>query len=139
MTAEQRKVLEFHERFDAYRQSCPSVPDGKVVTLRLRLIEEELQELESALARKDIVATADALGDLLYVTYGTAVACGIDLEPVFNEIHRSNMTKSPLTRRADNKVLKGPAYMPPDLEPILRAQGMRPADEPTVLRKRKAR
>ncbi len=91
--------------------------------LRLKLIMEEAHELEDALAAQNLVAVADALGDLAYVTFGAALTFGIDLDEVIAEIHRSNMTKlGPDGRpilRDDGKVLKGSNYSPPCLEPII--------------------
>jgi predicted HAD superfamily Cof-like phosphohydrolase len=66
---------------------------------------------------------ADALGNLLYVVFGTAVECGIDIEPIVDEIHKSNMTKDGGGLRADGKVLKGPGYVAPDIAAVIRKQG----------------
>ncbi|WP_168217974.1 acyltransferase domain-containing protein [Occultella kanbiaonis] len=118
------------------------------VPMRLALVAEELAELvqavygdaaaaelEAAFARaealddgrRDTVATADALGDLVYVVYGMAIECGIPLEHVLAEIHRSNLSKLgadglPILRE-DGKILKGPAYTPPDLAAVLARHG----------------
>ena len=85
------------------------------------MIEEELTELHDALRIGDAIGTADAIGDLLYVVYGAALAYGIDMEPIFTEIHRSNMTKVGGKVRGDGKVLKPQGYSPPNLKPILDA------------------
>lgn len=95
--------------------------------LRCGLIEEEAAEFREALAADDIVAVADAIGDLLYVVYGAALTFGIPVDEVFAEVHRSNMTKldesgQPVLR-SDGKVIKGPDYSPPDLLPVLRRHG----------------
>lgn len=79
----------------------------------------------------DLLAAADALADITYVTEGSAVQMGIDLEPVFVEVHRSNMSKldangKPLYRESDRKVLKGPHFFAPDLVAVLREQGWEP-------------
>jgi predicted HAD superfamily Cof-like phosphohydrolase len=123
MIDQQRMVEEFHRRFDILIQAMPAVPDEATHTLRMRLIQEESLELEEALARKDLSAVAKELADLLYVVYGTAVSCGIDMEPVFREVHRSNMSKVGGHKRADGKWVKPPGYSPACLEPILAAQG----------------
>jgi predicted HAD superfamily Cof-like phosphohydrolase len=88
--------------------------------LRLRLISEEFGELQEAIMKRDLVATVDALADLEYVVKGTAVSYGIDMEPIFNEIHQSNMSK--LRENLEGKILKGRDYRPPDIRTILEAQ-----------------
>ena len=122
MTDEQRMVAEFHQAFDIAASSTPTVPDEPTRSLRVRLIQEEFDELTEALARGTITAVAKELADLLYVVYGTAVSCGIDMEPVFREVHRSNMSKVGGHKRADGKWVKPPHYSPAVLDPILTAQ-----------------
>jgi predicted HAD superfamily Cof-like phosphohydrolase len=120
----QRMVREFHERFGVTRNDRPTWPGDGVHRLRMSLVDEEVAELRNAGERRDLVGLADALGDLLYVAYGTAEAYGIDLEPVFDEIHRSNMSKGgtePLCR-PDGKVCKGERYSPPRVGEVLAAQ-----------------
>src|SRR2546430_4735505 len=107
MTPEQRAVQRFHEGFGYPVGGAPCVPLDAELTLRNTLLHEEAKELERACASRDLVGIADALGDLLYIVYGTAVVCGIDLGAVFDEIHRSNMSK---TRAAAPKPLKGATY-----------------------------
>lgn len=102
----------------------PQIPPQEICELRLDLIQEELDELAEAFADADVVDAADALGDLLYVVLGAACACGIDIAPVFAEIHRSNMSKiEGMQKRDDGKILKGPNFVYPNLTPILEAQG----------------
>jgi len=101
----------------------PILPDWNISALRLDLITEEVKELEVALANENLVDIADALTDILYVTYGAGHAFGIDLDACFHEVHLSNMSKlgpdeKPIYRE-DGKVLKGPDYFDPDLESIL--------------------
>ena len=122
MTA-QDLVREFHEKFGVEVADRPGVPSDGVRDLRLDLIQEEYLELCRAAYKSDLVGIADALGDLLYVTYGMALAYGIDMEPVVAEIHRSNMTKDGGGTRADGKILKGPDFKLPDLVTVLRTQG----------------
>jgi predicted HAD superfamily Cof-like phosphohydrolase len=127
MNEEQRMVRDFHERFGLPRNDSPGWSGEVAHRLRVNLIEEELAELRNAGETHDLVEIADALGDLLYVVYGTAVTYGIDLEPVFSEIHRSNMSKGDpdAAVRCDGKVLKGPNYSPPRVAEVLERQIMR--------------
>ncbi len=131
MTEAQRMVEEFHRRFEIMIGAAPALPDEATRSLRLRLIQEEFDELREALSRPDVPAVAKELADLLYVVYGTAVSCGIDMEPVFREVHRSNMSKVGGHKRADGKWVKPPGYSPADLQPILAAQepGVRPTPQ----------
>ena len=121
MTEEQAKVREYHERFGCTVNDRPTWAGQDEHRVRVALIEEELAELRNAGEARDLVEVADALADLLYAVYGAAVAYGIDLEPVFQEIHAANLTKGGGARR-DGKVLKGPDYRPPRVAPIIRQQ-----------------
>lgn len=116
-------VGDFMEVFNQEVKDEPVLPDWNTCALRLDLINEEVRELEVALANENLVDIADALTDILYVVYGAGHAFGIDLDACFAEVHRSNMSKlgpngEPLYRE-DGKVLKGPDYFDPDLESIL--------------------
>lgn len=122
MTEEQAMVEAFHRQFDILVQDRAAVPPGQTKELRLRLIEEEFEELRAAMAQDDLAAVAKEMADLLYVVYGTAVSYGIDMQPVFEEVHRSNMSKVGGYKRADGKWVKPPTYSPAALEPILKAQ-----------------
>jgi len=123
MKNEQQMVREFHVKAGVGLHDKPTTIDFEVYRLRMNLIEEEAGELEEAFYDRDIVKIADAIGDLLYVTLGAACACGIDIEPIFHEIHRSNMTKFvDGHKRADGKWIKGPSYSPANLGPILEEQ-----------------
>jgi predicted HAD superfamily Cof-like phosphohydrolase len=124
MNQEQQMVREFHERFSLIRNQRPSVPQGNVHRLRTLLIDEELAEFRNAGEAQDLVGVADALADMLYAVYGAAVEYGIDLEPVFMEIHRSNMSKGEPACgcRPDGKVLKGPGYRPPNVREVIEHQ-----------------
>jgi predicted HAD superfamily Cof-like phosphohydrolase len=124
MNEEQRMVHDFHERFGLLHQVSPAWPGEVVHRLRVCLIEEELAELRNAGEAHDLVGVADALADLLYVVYGAAVTYGIDLEPVFKEIHRSNMSKGDpeVVTRPDGKILKGVNYRPPDVAGVMENQ-----------------
>lgn len=119
-------VREFHEAFGTPVGDRPALISPDRASLRRALIAEELDELAEAQLMGDLVAIADALGDLAYVVYGAAIEYGIDLDAVVAEIHRSNMTKlgddgKPIYR-ADGKVLKGPHYEPPSLARVLEVQ-----------------
>ena len=207
MIKEQLMVLAFTKVFNLFYVTEPTLPPENIATLRISLLREELGELKEAYEAKDLVAVADALGDLLYVTYGAALACGmepkpmaivsllpvgkprlstgrrfreqyerlrmtvellekeferacsfeasmsqtlraialnrtaailellvwviydaadlfcLDLEPIFAEIHRSNMSKQGGKIRADGKLEKPVGYSPPNLAPIIAAMG----------------
>jgi predicted HAD superfamily Cof-like phosphohydrolase len=120
MTNEQKKVLAFHREFQLTVGPYPQIPSIEDQTLAIRLIREELDELVVALMTKDLVETADALGDLLYVVYGAAIRCGIDMEPVFDEIHRSNMTKVGGHKGIDGKWIKPDSYSKAKIADVLR-------------------
>jgi len=99
-------------------------PNEKIVKLRYELIKEELEELNQAFNDKDIKEVADALTDILYVTYGAGHAFGIDLDKCFNEVQKSNMSKlgsdgKPVYNEI-GKVMKGPNYFKPDLNKFLK-------------------
>ena len=122
MNDEQKMVQEFHEQFDIHVATTPLVPDEATQTLRNRLIQEEFEEFQEAMQSKDLSAMAKELADLLYVVYGTAVSLGIDMEPVFKEVHRSNMSKVGGYKREDGKWVKPPTYSPASLESIIQTQ-----------------
>lgn len=118
-----KRVKEFHKAFGHPMPPSPAIIDDGRAALRIELIREELQELREAVVANDLVAIADALGDLDYVVNGAAIEYGIDLPKVTKEIHRSNMTKlgpegKPIYRE-DGKILKGKDYEPPNIAPIL--------------------
>ena len=101
----------------------PSFPNDKIVNLRSSLIEEELTELKEAVKKKDITEVADALTDILYVTYGAGHAYGINLDKCFDEVQNSNMSKlgndgKPIYNES-GKVMKGPKYFKPNLKKFL--------------------
>jgi predicted HAD superfamily Cof-like phosphohydrolase len=116
-------VEDFMLAFGQRVATTPQLVDRAVAELRVSLIEEELDELREAVADNDLVGIADALTDILYVTYGAGLAYGIDLDECFLEVHESNMSKlgddgKPIYRE-DGKVLKGPNYFEPDLGAVL--------------------
>ena len=124
MASEQAMVEAFHRTFDIVVNPVPTVPDGPTRGLRIQLIKEEFNELKEALAREDLASIAKEMADLLYVVYGTAVSYGIDMDPVFREVHRSNMSKVGGHKREDGKWVKPATYSPALIEPILAEQGL---------------
>lgn len=125
MSPEQRMVLEFHEKYNLPRPARPSMPSHKDRLRRARLIFTEAAEFIEAADQSDFIEMVDALADILVVTYGTAVEMGVDLEPVFAEVQRSNMSKNG-GLDAGGKVRKGSAFSPPDIAGALRRQGYSP-------------
>ena len=114
-----KKVKIFMETFGQEVKNQPSFSTEKINKLRYDLIKEELDELKTALDNKDLLEVADALTDILYVTYGAGHAFGIDLDRCFEEVQSSNMSKldkdgKPIYNE-DGKVMKGPKYFKPDL------------------------
>jgi predicted HAD superfamily Cof-like phosphohydrolase len=124
MTEEQAMVEAFHRTFDIVTNPVPTVVDGRTRELRIALIREEFDELKEALAAQNLSSIAKEMADLLYVVYGTAVSYGIDMDPVFREVHRSNMSKLGGSKREDGKWIKPATYSPARIEPILREQGL---------------
>jgi predicted HAD superfamily Cof-like phosphohydrolase len=117
-------VKSFHEKFGLVIAGKPCIPDEGTVLLREGLIDEENDELEEAIRNDDLVEIADACADLIYVVLGLCVSYGIDLRPVFNEVHRTNMAKEGGAKRSDGKICKPDGWQPPQIERILREQGM---------------
>ena len=113
------KVKIFMETFGQEVKNKSSLSSEKINSLRLSLIQEELDELKKAIKDKDIVEVADALTDILYVTYGAGHAFGINLDKCFSEVQQSNMSKLGLDGKPiyneKGKVMKGPKYFKPDL------------------------
>ena len=112
-------VKKFMQTFGQQIKEKAEFPDEKITKLRYELIEEELQELKEAIDKKDIKEVADALTDILYVTYGAGHAFGINLDKCFQEVQNSNMSKldengKPIYNE-HGKVMKGPNYFKPDL------------------------
>ena len=113
------KVKTFMETFGQEVKTKPSLSTDKINSLRYELIKEELEELKVAMENKDLLEVADALTDILYVTYGAGHAFGIDLDKCFEEVQNSNMSKlsdggKPIYNES-GKVMKGPKYFKPDL------------------------
>jgi predicted HAD superfamily Cof-like phosphohydrolase len=121
------RVLDFHEAFGLPREPLPTSHVGDTLAqLRVRLLREEVEEFADATDRRDLVAIADALADVVYVAYGSAITYGLDLDAVVREVHRSNMSKldahgRPLLRE-DGKVLKSERYRPPNVGSVIDEQ-----------------
>ena len=117
------RVKKFMETYGQEVKIKSEFPNEKIVTLRVDLIKEELAELNEAIRNRNLVEVADALTDILYVTYGAGHAFGIDLDKCFAEVQRSNMSKlddngKPIFKE-NGKVLKGPNYFKPNLKQYL--------------------
>ena len=117
------KVKQFMQTFGQEVKTKASFSDEKTNQLRLDLITEELEELKNAMESKDLLEVADALTDILYVTYGAGHAFGINLDKCFDEVQNSNMSKlgnngKPIYNES-GKVMKGPDYFKPDLSKFL--------------------
>ena len=118
------KVGLFMKTFGQEVKLKPGLSNVKINNLRVDLIEEELRELKLAIQTKDLKETADALTDILYVTYGAGHAFGINLDKCFNEVQKSNMSKLSTDGKPiyndKGKVMKGPDYFKPDLNKFLK-------------------
>ena len=117
------KVGIFMKTFGQEVKDKPAFSTDKINKLRIDLIKEELEELTDAVKKNDLLEVADALTDILYVTYGAGHAFGIDLDKCFEEVQNSNMSKldengSPIYNNA-GKVMKGPNYFKPDLSKFI--------------------
>ena len=117
------KVGTFMKTFGQEVKTKPSFSSDKINKLRIDLIKEELEELTEAMQKKDLLEVADALTDILYVTYGAGHAFGINLDKCFDEVQNSNMSKlgedgKPIYNES-GKVMKGPNYFKPDFSKIL--------------------
>ena len=119
MNEMQKKVIEFHRACGVPVSGTPTTLNAHRQELRIRLIKEELQEYIDSARASNIIGIADALGDLLVVIFGTAVEHGLNMQPIFDEIHQSNMSKrnkdGSVSYDAGGKVMKGEGYKPPDL------------------------
>jgi predicted HAD superfamily Cof-like phosphohydrolase len=112
----QKAVLAWHERFGVEVGDSPAI---RTPELRVSLISEEARETCEAIMRGDLVEAIDGMCDVIYVVMGTAVAFGIDLEPFFAEVHRTNMLKVGGATRADGKILKPEGWQPPRIAEML--------------------
>lgn len=117
------KVKKFHEIYECNIGDEAAFPSDAERDLRKKLLQEEFEEYITAEANNNLVEVADALGDMLYIIYGTAVSYGLPINDIFDEIHNSNLSKLdenglPI-RREDGKIMKGPNYFKPDISSII--------------------
>lgn len=122
MNKMQEQVEAFHRKFDHVIGTSPQISRPN---LRVKLIRSEAKETCDAIEAGDLVEAIDGICDLLYVAIGTAVEFGIDLEPFFDEVHRSNMAKDGGGKDADGKSLKPPGWTPPDIKGELERQSLK--------------
>ena len=119
-----QSVKKFMQTFGQEVKDKAEFPNDKIVQLRCELIKEEFEELNQAIKDKDIKEVADAITDILYVTYGAGHAFGIDLDKCFEEVQQSNMSKIGMNGKPiyneNGKVMKGPNYFKPDLNKFLK-------------------
>lgn len=117
-----RYLAEFHEAFDLTRQATPGPVPADVADVRQRLLDEEADEVATAVQGGDLAEIAHELADVVYVAYGTALAYGIDLDTVLREVHRANMSKlgaDGVPVIVNGKVQKGPEFRPADVAGVL--------------------
>jgi len=117
-----KMVRRFHEKFGQPIADSPVITSIDRAALRVRLIQEEYEEVDQACANEDLVEIADGLCDLIYVCIGTALEYGIDLDPIFEEVQRTNMAKVGGKSREDGKLLKPAGWTPPDIASLLEKQ-----------------
>jgi predicted HAD superfamily Cof-like phosphohydrolase len=124
-------VEAFHQVTDTPVLSDPTFPSAERIELRVMLVDEEVGETLSALAARDLAEVADGIIDSIYVLIGMGLELGLPLQALWDEVHRSNMSKAieqpdgsfKVVRRADKKVLKPEGWTPPDIAGVLRARG----------------
>jgi len=124
-------VTEFHHRFGVPSNTVPATPASERILLRQSLIDEEATETCLALAdltdeTHAMAEVADGLVDTIYVCIGAALELGIDLDPLFEEVHRTNMAKVGGQSRSDGKIMKPPGWQAPRIAELLKAQGWKP-------------
>lgn len=146
MNKTQSQVKEFHKAFNVSTPECPTKLSDERLRLRARLVAEEFFEFMWSMFGKesgaifnarqmveqvintqepklDMVEFCDSLADMIYVIYGSALEAGVDMEPISDEVHKSNMSKIGGPTRPDGKILKNPNWMPPNIKDILKKQG----------------
>ena len=123
MNTWQRDIFDFHKCMGISISDFPCEPDAKTKPLRVTLIREETEELLDAIEAGDMEKIADGAVDSIVVILGTMVSYGIDLAPIWDEIHRTNMAKQGGGVREDGKILKPVGWKPPDVANLLKEQG----------------
>lgn len=119
-------VLEFHKAYGCAIGDKPRWPSPGLELLRQRLTDEEYKETGDAAASEDFPGLVDGHLDLIYILIGNLISFGVDPRPLWDEIQRANMSKLPLRKDAQGKVLKPPGWKPPDIEGLLHKQGWAP-------------
>jgi len=118
-----RDILEFHKEFKHHIEPFPRIAPDHVQRLRRKLIREEVcKELLDGIDNNDLEAIADGAADSIVVILGTCISYGIDLRPVWDEVHETNMAKKGGGKRADGKSLKPEGWQPPRIKELLNAQ-----------------
>ena len=119
-----KDVAAFHGETNSHIAAYPQVLDENLKKLRVNLVMEEAKEVVNSIEKGSLPQIAKELCDLIYVTVGTALACGINLDPVWDKVHESNMTKVGGTKREDGKVLKPANFKKVDIKPLIDDQIM---------------
>jgi len=119
----QGDVEDFHAAFGLVIGTHPSWPDEQAILLRRTVIFEELTETLEALRNKDMEGVADGIADAIYVLLGTAVSLGIDMAPIWKEVHATNMAKAGGFSRVDGKIMKPQGWVAPNIGVLLKEQG----------------
>ncbi len=119
----QRDVTNFHKKFGLPTKTVPEVISVQRGKLRIALILEETGELMQAIRHQDLPEIADAVADAIYVILGTAIEYGIDMNPIWHEVQRTNMAKEGGGMRVDGKILKPKGWEPPKIIKMLQSQG----------------
>jgi len=115
-------IVDFHKAFGHHIEARPAIPPWEVWELRHNLVKEEMEETLDATEACDLVELADGIADSMVVLLGTAVSYGIDMRPVWDLVHESNMKKIGGGKREDGKTLKPKGWAPPDIEGEIRRQ-----------------
>ncbi len=113
----------FHEKFGVHIGDKPADLRASVASLRINVIKEEMEELLTAITLGDIPEVADGIADAIYVLLGTAISFGIDMDPIWREVHNTNMLKEGGPVREDGKILKPEGWKPPEIKRLLEEQG----------------
>jgi predicted HAD superfamily Cof-like phosphohydrolase len=119
----QQDVEIFHTKFEQRIGETPGFSDEDTMKLRIALVEEEFLELKEANEENDFPSFVDAIADSIYVLLGTAIATGVDIEPIWREVQKTNMAKAVGNNRNDGKLLKPEGWKPPDIRTLLKKQG----------------
>ena len=119
----QQDVEDFHKKFEQKIGDNPGFSDEDTMKLRIALVEEEILELKDACKDNDFPSFVDAITDSIYVLLGTAIATGVDIEPIWTEVQKTNMAKAVGNKRDDGKLLKPEGWKTPDIKALLKEQG----------------